>query len=125
MPEDTERKRRDYTGVIIGAILIPVMLFFTYIGKDDVGRSVAICLGVLMLAVRIRWDLRKRLWFWGILVLVLLLHVPLFFLVQWPKGFFYHKGMLPVALVDLLVFLGAVNLVEKFIFKNTTSDEEE
>lgn len=125
MAEDTEQKRRDYTGVIIFAILIPVVLFFTYLGKDDLGRSVAICLGVLMFAVRIRWDLRKRLWFWGILFLVLLLHVPLFVLVQWPKGFFYHKGMLPVALIDLSVFLGTVHLVEKFIFKNTLPDEEE
>jgi peptidoglycan/LPS O-acetylase OafA/YrhL len=101
------------------------MLFFTYIGRDDMGRSVAISLGMIMLAVRIRWDLRRRFWFWGIVVLVLLLHVPLFFLVQWPKGWFYHKGMLPVALVDLVIILGAVRLVEKFIFKNTPPDEEE
>lgn len=124
MAEETEKNRRDYTGVIIAAILIPVVLLFIGIGKQDMGRSVAICLGVLMLAVRIRWDLRKRFWFWGILVLLLLFHVPLFFLVQWPTGFFYNKGMLPVAVVDLLVFLGAVHLVEKFILKNTPPNEE-
>ena len=122
--DGVEVKRRDYTVAIIGAILVPVMLLFTYLGKDDIGRSVAICLGVLMLAVRIRWELRKRLWFWGILVLLLLLHVPLFFLINWPDGFFYHKGMLPLGLFDLLAILGAIHLVERFIIRDSPQDEE-
>jgi hypothetical protein len=125
MSATAEVKRRDYTGLIIGVILMPVVLFFIWVGKEDIGRSAAICLGALLLAVRIRWDLRKCAWFWAILVFLLLLHLPLFFLIRWPTGFFYHKGMLPLALIDLVAFLGAVHLVEKFIVKSSSPDEQE
>ena len=76
------KKRTDYSGVIIGALLLPVLLFFIYLGKQDMGLSVCIVLGIIMLAIRIRWDLRKRLWFRAIIVLMLLLHVPLFIVVR-------------------------------------------
>ena len=66
-----------------------------------------------MVGIRIRWDLRSRIWFWGVIVLLLALHLPLFLLIQWPHGWVPAVVMLPVALVDCLIFLGIVRLVEK------------
>jgi len=126
MAETTERKRTDYTGVIIAAILAPVYLIFYLLGQEELGRSVFIVLGMTMLAIRVRWDLRKRFWFWAVVVLVLALHVPLLFLVRWPQG--YHGwlpaiGTLPIGLADVLIILGAVRFVEKFIVKSPPADE--
>lgn len=125
MAETPKRKRADWTGVIIGLILLPVYILFWLYGKEELGRSVFIVLGMMMIAIRIRWDLRKRLWFWGIIVALLLAHVPLLFLFRWPQG--YHGwlpavGALPIGLADLLIILGAVHLVEKFIVKPRPSD---
>ncbi len=94
MTEHTAEKRTDYTGVIIGLILLPVFLLFMHLDKEDMGRSVCVCLGMIMLAIRIRWDLRKRVWFWGTFVLVLVLHIPLFLLVKWPHGWLPAAGLL-------------------------------
>ena len=112
------RKRTDYTGLIILALVAPVYVLFIYLGKEELGRSVAIVLGMTMIAIRVRWDLRRRLWFWAIIVSLLALHVPLLFLFRWPQG--YHGwlpavGTLPIGLADVLIILGAVHLVEKFI----------
>jgi hypothetical protein len=127
MAETTERKRTDYTGVIIAAILLPVFLLFYLLGKEEMGRSVFIVLGMTMIAIRVRWDLRKRFWFWAIIGLLLLLHVPLLFLFRWPQGFHGWLpaiGTLPIGLADVLIILGAVHFVEKFILKIPPSDEE-
>ena len=126
MAETTEQKRTDYTGVIIAAILLPVFLLFYFLGQEEMGRSVFIVLGMTMIAIRVRWDLRKRFWFWAIIVLLLLLHIPLLFLFRWPYG--YHGwlpaiGTLPIGLADVLIILGAVHLVEKFIVKSHPSEE--
>jgi len=119
MTSDTQKKKRaDYTGVIIGAILLPVLVFFIHLGKQDMGESVCIVLGMIMLAIRIRWDLRKHLWFWGIIVSLLVLHIPLFILVRWPQGWTPAIGMLPIGVADCLIIVGVVRFVEKFIAKS-------
>ncbi len=126
MAESMAGKRTDYTGVIIGALLLPVILLFIYFGKEDMGRSVSIVLAAVMVAARIRWDLRRRVWFWGIIVAVLALHVPLLLLVRWPhglNGWLPAVGTLPIALADCLIILGAVRFVERFIVKSPPSAE--
>jgi hypothetical protein len=120
-----EPKPTDYTSTIILAILLPVLLFFWYIGKFDMGMNVAIVLGMCLLAIRIRWDLRKRFWFWGVVLFVLALHVPLFFLIQWPHEWVPGVALLPIGLADLAIILGAVKFVEKFIVKSSPQDEDD
>jgi hypothetical protein len=121
--EPQKSKATDYTGVIIGAILCPVFFFFRYIGKTDLGLNVGLCLGMFLFAIRIRWDLRTRPWFWIVVTLVLVLHVPLFFLIQWPDTWVPGAALLPFGIADLLIFLGVVRFVENFIVKAPPPDE--
>lgn len=125
--QQPKKKPTDYTGVIIAAIVAPVYLIFYLLGEEETGRSAFIVLGMTMLAIRVRWDLRKRFWFWAVIVLVLALHVPLLFVFRWPQG--YHGWLpaiayLPIGIADVLIILGAVHLVEKFIVKSPPPDVE-
>jgi hypothetical protein len=117
------KKPTDYTGVIIAAILAPVYLIFYLLGQEEMGRSVFIVLGMTMLAIRVRWDLRRHFWFWAIIVVLLALHIPLLFLVRWPHGWLPAIGTLPIGLADVLIILGAVRFVEKFIVKAPPAEE--
>jgi lysylphosphatidylglycerol synthetase-like protein (DUF2156 family) len=121
--EPKEKKRTDYSGVIIGAILLPLLLTFIHFGKEDIGRSVFICLGAVMLAIRIRWDLRKHFWFWAIIVLVLLLNLPLILLVRWPSGWVPAIEQLPLAVAECLITVGAVRLGEMLMGKTQPPNE--
>jgi hypothetical protein len=126
MTTDTQKKPTDYTGVIIGVLLLPVYLVFYFLGQEELGRSVFIVLGMVMLAIKVRWDLRKRVWFWAVIVFVLLLHVPLLFVFRWPQGFHGWLpaiGTLPIGLADLLIILGAVQFVEKFMVKTPRAED--
>lgn len=116
----------DYTGLKIVAILAPVFFLFVFLGNADMGLAACIVLGMIMLAIKIRWNLRKHLWFWAIIVLILALHVPLVFMVRWPQGnvptLFYT---MPIGIADFLIILGAVGLAEKLFSKNSSNDEKE
>jgi hypothetical protein len=103
LEEPEEKKPTNYTGVIIGIALLPVMILFTHLHKDDLGMAVYIVLGATILAVGIRWELKKRVWFWATIVFVLALHAYLLFVIQLPPGWFatiwsFHAiSMLPIA----------------------------
>lgn len=112
-------KRPDYTSLIAAVVLLPVYLVFYLRGQEEMGRSVFFICLIAAVAIRVRWDLREHIWFWLITVSVLALHVPLLFLLRWPDGWLPAIGTLPIALVDLLIYLGAAALIEKFIVKPT------
>jgi hypothetical protein len=114
----------DYTGLKVGAILAPVLLLFIYLGKADMGLAVFIVLGVSIVVIKMSWNLRKHVWFWAIIVLILALHVPLVFMVRWPQGsvptLFYT---MPIGIADFLIISGALRLAEKLLSKDSSSKE--
>jgi hypothetical protein len=120
-----EKGLTDYTGLKIGAILLPMLLLFIYLGKADMGLAVFIVLGVITVAIKIRWNLSKHVWFWAIIVFILALHIPLFFIVRWPQGnlptLFYT---LPFGLIDFLIISGILGLAEKLLSKDSSSNDE-
>jgi hypothetical protein len=79
-------------------------------------------LGMVMLAIRIRWHLRKHLWFWAVIGLILALHVPLVLMVRGPQGnvptLFYT---MPLGIADFLLLSGALCLAEKLLSKDSSS----
>jgi hypothetical protein len=123
--ESEEQKPTDYTGLIIGAILLPVFLLFRYYGRVDLALSACVCLGAILILIRIRWELRKSIWFWVTIVLVLLLHVPVILLVPWPHMTVNRITLLPIGFADFLIVLGAVKFVERFIVKYVPPDEDD
>jgi len=120
MPQD--KGTTDYTGLRIVAILAPVFLLFVFLGNADMALTICIVLGMAMLAIKIRWSLRNHVWFWAVIVFILALHVPLFFIVRWPQGtlptIFYT---LPIGIADFLIISGALALAEKFLSKDSCS----
>src|SRR5438046_2767519 len=108
----------DYTGLKIAAITASVFFVITFFYNADAGLAACIVLGVIIFAIKIRWHLRKHVWFWAILAVILALHVPLVFMVRWPQGqaptIFYA---MPIGIADFLIIIGAISVAEKFFSK--------
>jgi len=121
--EPAEQKPTDWTGVIIAAVLAPVYWFFARKGNDDIALSVFICLGMILLAIKIRWDLRRRVWFWVVIAIMLALHVPLILKTRWTGFQVTRLTLLPIGLADLLVTLGVIWLVETCLVTSAPDDE--
>jgi hypothetical protein len=116
-----EKEPTDYTGLIIAAILAPVLILFLYFGKVDLGLTAVIVLGAIVIAIKIRWNLRKHVWFWATIILILALHVPLVFIVRWPQGKVPMIAYtMPFGIADFLVILGALGLAERLFSKNSS-----
>jgi hypothetical protein len=121
-----EEKPTDYTGLIIVAMLAPVFLLFVFLDKADMGLTACIVLGITMIAIKLRWKLRKHIWFWAIIVFILALHVPLMLIARWPQGNIPTLAYsLPLGIADFFVILSAIGLAEKLFAKDSPSDEEE
>ena len=114
MAGNREKKPTDYTGLVIEAILVPGFLLFMYFGNEDLGMTVFIALAAVMVAIRVRWDLRRQLWFWESIVLVLVLHIPFFYFVRIPPAWFHAVALLPIVVPDFLLTLGIIRVAEKF-----------
>ncbi|MGP8270287.1 MAG: hypothetical protein ACLQLH_09485 [Terracidiphilus sp.] len=129
MFEDEAPKEKDpvdYTGYKILAMLVPVFLLFVYMGKADMGLAVCLVLGVILVAIKFSWNLRKHVWYWAIIVFILALHVPLVLAVRLPKGSVpIIVYAMPLGIADYLIISGAVRLGEKIFLGNSLHDEEE
>jgi len=116
------KERTDYTGFKIVAVLAPVFFLFVFLGNADMGLSACIVLGLMIIAIKIRWNLRKHVWFWAIIVFILVLHVPLFFIVRWPQGKAPTIAYtMPFGIADFLIISGALGLAEKLLSKDSSS----
>ena len=122
--EPEEPKSGKYLALIIFACTLPVLLFFDCLGKSDLGLSIGICLSMNVVAAGMCWDLRRRWWFWVVIAIVLALHVPVVLMIHWPKSVWVSKfTLLPIGLADLLVTVGVVRFVQKFIVRYVPPDE--
>jgi len=119
-----EKEPVDYTGVKIGAMLLPVFFLITFLSNADVGLAGCIVLGVIIFAIKIRWHLRKHLWFWAVITFILALHVPLVLKFRLPQGhtptLFYS---MPIGIADFLIISGALGVAEKLLSKDSSSTD--
>jgi uncharacterized membrane protein len=124
--EPPEKEPTDYTGLKIGVILVPVFFLFVYLGKPDIGLTVFIVLGMIIFAIKLRWKLRKHVWFWATISLILLLHIPLLFVVRWPQSNIPTiVYAMPMGITDFLLIMGGIGLAEKIFSKGSSSNDEE
>ena len=114
----------DYTGLKIGLMLLPVFFLITFLYNADAGLAACIVFGMIALAAKLRWNLRKHVWFWAVIAVILALHIPLILMVRWPQGnaptLFYT---MPVGIADFLIIQGAVGLAERIFSKNRSDND--
>jgi hypothetical protein len=113
-----EKQSPDYTGLIIGAVVTPIFFVFLFFDRPELGLATCIVLGMAMLAVRLRWELRKHIWFWATVLFLLALHVPLLSMFRVPK----MKAptivyTFPLGAVDFAIFLLTIGFVEDIVCK--------
>ena len=123
-PPTEEKEPTDYTGLLIGVMVAPVFFLFTFLYNADAGLAACIVLAVILFAIKLRWYLRRHVWFWAIIAVILALHVPLVFMVQWPKNAPTIFYAMPIGIADFLIISGALKLAENLMSNGSSSDDE-
>jgi hypothetical protein len=116
--EETDRKspfdrltRKAALVVTLCAILLSFA--FEYLADPARGRVASICAAMIMTTIWMRWDLRKRVWFWVAIAILALIHLPFVMLIPWTNKNYPGAVLLPEALLDLAIIYGAIKLIEK------------
>jgi hypothetical protein len=100
--------------ITILGITSPLFFLFDSLGKPGNGRAAWIGAGIILIVMKVRWELRKHTWFWITMLFVLLMHVPLIVFVPWTSRWLPAQGLTAIAVADMAVILGCLHLVEKW-----------
>ncbi len=99
--------------VMIGSL--PLYLLFEYFGRFDLARPTLISVAMVAIAIAMRWKLRRHAWFWGTMVILAALHVPLILFVPWTTRWIPAFVIIPIGIADLYVMLWVLSVVGKFM----------
>ena len=128
MTESDSKERFDKLTTKAALVLIlctlPFSFLFDYLVGPAKGRAAWISVGMIATAVWIYWDLRKRVWFWATITILVLLHVPLVLFVPWSNTDYPGVVLLPIGLLDLAIVYGCIKLVEKVMNKSSKSEQD-
>ncbi|HEV2214701.1 MAG TPA: hypothetical protein VGR64_05385 [Terracidiphilus sp.] len=124
--EEPEKQRfPSYTGVLIAALTLPVLILFDYMGKYYIGLSVAICLGMNIFAVILRWKLKNFVWFWIVVVIAVAIEIPLLLLIPWQQITVNRIELLPIGFGAFVFTLGVMKIAESVMAKPSHSHENQ
>src|SRR5205807_613725 len=94
---------------------IALALLFDHFGRFDLARPSLISVGMLAIAIALRWKLRRHLWFWITMTFLTALHLPLILFVPWTTKWIPAVVIAPFAIADLYVMLWILSVVGKFM----------
>jgi hypothetical protein len=99
--------------VIFGTVLLG--LIFVHFGRFDLARPSLISVGMVAIAIALRWKLRQHLWFWITMTILAAVHVPLIFLLPLTTKWIPAIVIAPVGVADLCLMLWVLSVVGKFL----------
>jgi len=102
-------------GCLAFLLSIPVAIVVSHFVDPGRGRAAGISLALMILAIRIFWDLRRHVWFWLDIAALTLVHVVLIVVIPWTDMSIPAPGLRPFGFVDFAVIWGVVKLTEKMM----------
>jgi hypothetical protein len=118
-----KKMRLPWWGVLSGmAGCLPITLLLDHLGRFDLALPTLVSIGMLGVAMAIKWNLRRRLWFWITMTVIVALHVALILSVPWTTKWVPAIVIIPFGIADLYVMLWILSVVGKFLARPKTSE---
>ena len=92
-------------------LALPALVAFAILGRMQQGLGAWACLATVLIVARYKWELRKSIYFWFAVAIMLLLQIPVVFFVPWSAPG-WHGWAKPLAFVNGAVGLGLLKLAE-------------
>src|SRR5215470_17649301 len=99
--------------MIVGSL--PIIWMFDHFGRFDLARPTLYAIAMLGVAIAIKWQLRRHVWFWITMAVIVTLHVLLILFVPWPTKWIPAVVIIPIGIVDLYAMLAILSVVGKFV----------
>jgi hypothetical protein len=98
--------------VILGALA--VLILFDHFGQLALARPTMISAAMVVIAIAMRWRLKRHVWFWVTMIVFAALHVPLILFVPWTTKWVPALAIVPIGIADLFIMLWVLSVVGKF-----------
>jgi hypothetical protein len=109
------RVRQIFWGLGIAIVASPIVILFNHVGMPEFARPTYFAFMVIVVVVKVCWELHRRPWFWvtiiaiaGIHVLILIFTAQRLFRTTFPVMFF-------LGIVDFVVIVAIITLIERVI----------
>lgn len=107
--------------VIVGAL--GVLIFFDHFGQLALARPTVISAAMVVIAIAMRWKLKRHVWFWSTMIVFAALHIPLILFVPWTTKWVPALALVPIGIADLYLMLWVLSLVGKLMEGPKASEE--
>lgn len=97
-------------------------LLFHHFGRFDLARPTLLSILAIVFAIVVKWELRRRVWFWAAIVAIATLHISLILYVPWTTRWIPALVITPILAADLAIIIAIIGLLEKQ-FENASPRE--
>lgn len=129
VPMANEKKKEDYSfSFIVLTFLASVVVSSIakqHLRNNDAAVGISICTILLIFTAKIRWDLKRKWWFWIALCIGAALQLPLVLLLPWDAPHLTGAGALVFAIPGFLMALGCIFLAEKILSKKSPAQNSD
>ena len=94
---------------------VPIIWLFDHFRRFDLALPALICIGMLGLAIAVKWKLRRHVWFWITMTVLAALHALLVLFVPWTTKWVPAIAIAAIGSADLIVMLAILSVVGKFV----------
>jgi hypothetical protein len=99
--------------LVIGSL--PIYWLFDHFGALNRALPTLNSVGMLGIAIAVKWQLRRHAWFWGTVAIHAALHVPLILFVPWTTKWVPALAIAAIDSADLILMLAILTIVERFM----------
>ena len=115
--------RLPWWGVLCGIIGSALTAWlFDHFGRLNLGLPTLVSIAILAFAIRVKWGLRRRVWFWVTMTVIAALHVLLILSVRWTTKWVPAVVSAGIGIADFYVMFAILSVVGKFVDKPKTSE---
>lgn len=104
-------------------LAMPIVGVFAFLGRFQQGLGAWVCLATVLIVARYRWSLRKNIWFWVAIIIMLLSQIPIIMYVPWNARGLNGRALIPLGIADGAVGLSLVKIAEAVIKHTGKSDD--
>lgn len=115
--KEVSEKEVKIWALIALAICAPIYFLVAHFSTPGEARAAAVCFGVLVFILRAFWNLRRQLWYWSVIVLVVLCEAFVVTRASWSSKDITAPILGFIAILDFIVIYGIVSLVKKLMMR--------
>jgi hypothetical protein len=105
------------------AFSLPVIWLSDHFGRLAMALPILNCIGVFGLIVYLKWNLRRRLWFWVTIALLATIHTFLILYIPWTSKWVPALAIAVISSVDVYLILWILAAVGRLVEGRPLRDE--